>query len=214
MKALLLKDWYLLKKSCWSIALIMVIWAVIPQTFLNNFAIIYGAMVPYTVMAYDQRSRWDRYTRILPIRDRDVVLSRYVLGWLSLLCGAVLVCLAQGVLSCFHGEVTLSLSAVLAALSVGCILLDLNIPMILRFGTEKARWLSILIIACTCASAGALGSVPFISAGSYLPGLRGVAGATRVVMRLLMTAAAPTLALLATAVSIPLSLRFYRQNRV
>ena len=89
MKALLLKDWYVLRKQVWSYLLIVLVWGLIPSLTLNLLAVVYGAMIPYTAMAYDQRSRWDRFTRMLPYSDRTVVLSRYSLGWISLSIGAV-----------------------------------------------------------------------------------------------------------------------------
>lgn len=212
MTALLLKDWFVLKRAFWSAALIMLVWAIIPQSFLNSFAIIYGAMIPYTVMAYDRQSRWDSYTRMLPIRDRDVVLSRYVLGWLSVLAGAALVTLIQGAMSLFLNQTALPLFNIFVSLCVGCILLAFNLPMIFRFGTEKARWLSVVIIVSVCAAAGALGNLPYITGGQVLPGLQGWTDVTLTVIRLAGTAVLPLLTLAATAVSIPLSLRFYREG--
>ena len=88
MKALLLKDWYVLRKQVWSYLLIVLVWGLIPSITLNLLAVVYGAMIPYTAMAYDQRSRWDRFARMLPYSDRTVVLSRYALGWISLSVGA------------------------------------------------------------------------------------------------------------------------------
>lgn len=100
MKALLLKDWYVLRKQVWSYLLIVLVWGLIPSLTLNLLAVVYGAMIPYTAMAYDQRSRWDKFARLLPYSDRTVVLSRYALGWISLSVGAFAVAICQGVLTC------------------------------------------------------------------------------------------------------------------
>ena len=89
MKALLLKDWYVLRKQVWSYLLIVLVWGLIPSLTLNLLAVVYGAMIPYTAMAYDQRGRWDRFARMLPYSDRTVVLSRYARGWISLSVGAL-----------------------------------------------------------------------------------------------------------------------------
>ena len=98
-------------------------------------------MIPYTAMAYDQRSRWDRFTRMLPYSDRTVVLSRYALGWISLSIGTASNAICQGVLTCLPLPAKLSANLspgfVFAALCVGCLLLDLNIPLILRYGTKR-----------------------------------------------------------------------------
>ena len=100
MKALLLKDWYVLRKQAWAYLIIVLVWGAIPSEVLNLLAVVYGAMIPYTAMAYDQRSRWDRFARMLPYSDRTVVLSRYALGWVSLLIGTAAVTLCQGIVSC------------------------------------------------------------------------------------------------------------------
>ena len=54
MKALLLKDWYVLRKQVWSYLLIVLVWGLIPSLTLNLLAVVYGAMIPYTAMAYAQ----------------------------------------------------------------------------------------------------------------------------------------------------------------
>lgn len=160
-------------------------------------------MIPYTAMAYDQRSRWDRFTRMLPYSDRTVVLSRYSLGWISLSIGAVAVAICQGVLTCLPLPAKLSANLspgfVFAALCVGCLLLDLNIPLILRYGTEKARMVSVLITFLVFASVG------------FLKGLDAGSPAGAAAFPALLLPAALTI--IATAVSIPLSLKFYRENR-
>ena len=180
MKALLLKDYYTLGKSLRSLALIVLLWSVIPMAFLNVFAMIYGSMIPYSAMAYDQQSRWNTFARMLPYREKDIVLSRYVLGWLCTAVGG---------------------AAVLAASCVGLLLLDINVPLMLRYGTEKARWVSKLVIILACASTGALGAL--------------VNDAKTAAAAVLSLALPGLLALtvIATAVSILLSLKFYRENR-
>ena len=159
MKALLLKDYYTLGKSLRSLALIVLLWSVIPMAFLNVFAMIYGSMIPYSAMAYDQQSRWNTFARMLPYREKDIVLSRYVLGWLCTAVGGAAVLVFQNVLSLFSPRFGCSPWTVLAASCVGLLLLDINVPLMLRYGTEKARWVSKLVIILACASTGALGAL-------------------------------------------------------
>ena len=85
MKALLLKDWYVLRKQAWAYLIIVLVWGAIPSEVLNLLAVVYGAMIPYSAMAYDQRSRWDKFTRMLPYSDQAAVMSRYVLAGYSFL---------------------------------------------------------------------------------------------------------------------------------
>ena len=201
MKALLLKDWYVLRKQVWSYLLIVLVWGLIPSLTLNLLAVVYGAMIPYTAMAYDQRSRWDSFARMLPYSDRTVVLSRYTLGWISIAVGGVVMLMLQSVLSLFFPRFDCPLWLPLTALCVGLVLLDINIPLMLRFGTEKARWITFLMTFLICASVGALSGL----ASDPQP-----AGAG------LLSLALPgllALTIIATAVSILLSLKFYRENR-
>lgn len=203
MKALLLKDYYTLGKSLRSLALIVLLWSVIPMAFLNVFAMIYGSMIPYSAMAYDQQSRWDRFARMLPYSDRTVVLSRYALGWVSLLIGTAAVTLCQGIVSCLpvrtEAAAGLSPALIYTALCVGTILLSINVPLTLRFGSEKARMVSVLITFLVFASVG------------FLKGLDAGSPAGAAAFPALLLPAALTI--IATAVSIPLSLKFYRENR-
>ena len=75
MKALLLKDWYVLRKQAWAYLIIVLVWGAIPSEVLNLLAVVYGAMIPYTAMAYDERSKWDTLAGMLPYADRERVLQ-------------------------------------------------------------------------------------------------------------------------------------------
>ncbi len=88
------------------------------MAFLNVFAMIYGSMIPYSAMAYDQQSRWNTFARMLPYREKDIVLSRYC--WLALHCRwrSRRACVSD-VLSLFSPPLRLFSLTVLAALCVG-----------------------------------------------------------------------------------------------
>ena len=201
MKALLLKDFYVLRKQVWVYAIIVLAWGVVPQAWLNLLAVVYGSIIPYSAMAYDQQSRWNTFARMLPYREKDIVLSRYVLGWLCTAVGGAAVLVVQNVLSLFSPRFGCSPWTVLAASCVGLLLLDINVPLMLRYGTEKARWVSKLVIILACASTGALGAL-----------VNDAKAATATVLSLALTGIL-ALTIIATAVSIPLSLKFYRENR-
>ncbi len=204
MKALLLKDFYVLRKQVWVYAIIVLAWGVVPQAWLNLLAVVYGSIIPYSAMAYDQRSRWDKFTRMLPYSDQAAVMSRYVLGWIFILASAAIVMLSQGILSQLSIPLAffsaLPLRILFVALCIGCLLLALNIPLMLRYGTEKARWVSKLVIILACASTGALGAL-----------VNDAKTATAAVLSLVLPGLL-ALTIIATAVSIPLSLKIYREG--
>ena len=76
---------------------------------------------------------------------------------------------------------------------------SINVPLTLRFGSEKARMVSVLITFLVFASVG------------FLKGLNAGSPAGAAAFPALLLPAALTV--IATAVSIPLSLKFYRENR-
>ena len=79
MKALLYKDAMVLWKQMKLMLLLILIFAVIPSEFQNTFAVLYAALLPYSALAYDERSRWDRMAAAMPYSARDIVTEKYVL---------------------------------------------------------------------------------------------------------------------------------------
>ena len=81
MRALLMKDCFVLWKQLRLYVVLMLIFTVVNGAFGNVFIVIWAAMLPYTAMAYDERSKWDQMAAMMPYSIRDIVLSKYLLGW-------------------------------------------------------------------------------------------------------------------------------------
>ena len=81
MRALLMKDCFVLWKQLRLYVVLMLIFTVFNGAFGNVFIVIWAAMLPYTAMAYDERSKWDQMAAMMPYSIRDIVLSKYLLGW-------------------------------------------------------------------------------------------------------------------------------------
>ena len=93
MKGLLLKDAY----QIWHYAKGVIVAAVVMMgagvvTIMNgaNFFIVYAGflmgMMPMTLLAYDQASKFSEYSGVLPVTKEQLVGSKYIIG----LCGLVL----------------------------------------------------------------------------------------------------------------------------
>ena len=199
MKALLLKDTYVIWKQMKIFLLIILVFSAIPSGFNSAFAVIYAAMMPYTAMAYDERSKWDQMAAMMPYSTRDIVLGKYVFGWLCIAAAMVLSALFQGLLSFLGASLSLALLA-MSALSGLCVL-AITLPVMFRFGVEKGWLAMFLIIFLVCGTAGGISSIT-ISEGS---------GATFAVQNLLLLILLVA-AVVLTAVSVPLSMRFYRER--
>ena len=198
MSALILKDYYVIFRQMRIFLLLVLVFSCIPGAFYSTFAVVYASMLPYTALAYDERSHWDQMAAMMPYSDRDLVLSKYVFGWLSTAAAAAATFVLQTVLAAvWPGAEGPSVPVILLSVCVAVCILDITLPMMFRFGVEKARLAMFLIIFLVCAGAGAI-SVIDQSGGPDFG---------------FQMWAPPAVAVVMTAVSVPLSVRFYGWRR-
>ena len=200
MKALIIKDTYVIWRQMKYFLVMILIFSALPNGFNNAFAVVYASMLPYTALAYDERSKWDQMAAMMPYSTRDVVLGKYVFGWLCIGAAAVLSGLFQAVLSLVTDREVLPGTLVLSVLGALCIL-AITLPVMFRFGVEKGRLAMFLIIFLVCGTAGAIASITVSGDG----GAFAFQGPILVVMSIA--------ALVLTAVSVPLSIRFYTKRQ-
>lgn len=196
MEALLLKDLCVLWKQMRMMLLILAFLSVVGGAFNSVFVVVWCALLPYTAIAYDERSHWDQLAAMMPFSKRDLVLSKYVLGWLCMAAATVLSLAFQTAAFAFNHEAP-SLSVWAMCFLGGTLALDLTLPMVFRFGVEKGRWGFMIIVFGVAVLGGVVAG-----AAEELPGMPVPA------MALL-----PLAAVAATAVSIPLSMKLYRLDR-
>ena len=99
MKALLLKDFYVMWKQTRVLLLLILVFSCLPGAFYPTFAVVYAAILPYTAMAYDERSKWGQLAAMLPYADREIVLSKYCFGYLAIAVAAGISLVLQTVLT-------------------------------------------------------------------------------------------------------------------
>lgn len=152
MKGLLLKDIYTMVKQLKIFLLLIVILACLPGYYsVSAFAVVYAAMLPITAVAYDERSKWNRLAAMMPYSVQDLVLSKYVLGYLMIGAATLISVISQVVLAVVSGngyglEEVLELVVVV---SIAVILLSVNLPLMFRFGVEKGRMAFIILTVVT-----------------------------------------------------------------
>lgn len=193
MKGLLLKDTYVLMRQMKFFFFLIVLFAVMPNMF--SFGILYAAMLPYTALAYDERSKWDQLAAAMPYSRRDLVLSKYLLGWISSGSATLIVLASMLTKQVVHGSAAVSLPLLLLAFCCALLLPDVTLPFMFRFGVERGRIFTLAFIVLICATAGGLNT---LSSGVNLNGL----------IRTL-TWTLPAAAAVLTPASIFLSLRWY-----
>lgn len=163
MKGLLLKDAY----QAWYYAKMVVVAAVVMMgvgviSIMNgaNFFIVYAGfllgMMPMTLLAYDQTSKFNEYSAALPATKEQLVGCKYIVG----LCGLVL---AEAFAAAALGVAQLHWVAVDGALVISTLvqvgmttLLSSTIllPLSYRFGYEKAKYAFYFMVGLVAALMG------------------------------------------------------------
>ena len=142
MKGIVIKDLLTLKSSMKTVVLIVILFGFMGaksgSAYMSTFASVYAAILPMTCMAFDERSRFNRYAVIMPVNLRDIVLSKYV-GGLILAVAATVVAVAMTALS--GGSIG---ETVAASIAIPMVYHSLLLPLMFKFGVEKSR---IIILA-------------------------------------------------------------------
>lgn len=148
MNGMLKKDFMLTWKNMKSLLLALVVFLAVSfsQTelrvlLLGLYLCLLGVLTPIYAFSYDKLAGWDGYARALPVSRWKIVLAKYLLG-IMFLAAALVVGVLIAVGSKAAGvELDLSESVLfLIGFAVGSFLfLSVQIPVIYRFGPEKAR---------------------------------------------------------------------------
>ena len=151
MKALLVKDLLTLKGQAKSLLLVLAVWFIISfingsGLFFTALSVIYGMLLPLTTLSIDEKSRVERYMMSMPVTRAELALSRYALGLLGLLALGVLGIGASLVIGDSLEE---ALGASAACFCLAVLLLGVTLPLVYKFGTDKARVVCIAVYMVT-----------------------------------------------------------------
>ncbi len=151
MKGLMLKDYYTLLKQLKLYLVFIVILSVIPNTNLSSIAIVYAAMLPITVIAYDERSKWDQLAVMMPYSKRELVFSKFLIGYVGVAVCMLLSLGLQAAVGAFGGQpfTEETVLAIILTSFAGLILLALNLPFMFWLGVERGRVVFMVLIAVT-----------------------------------------------------------------
>lgn len=153
MKALLLKDGFTLLRQLRFFLLLFVIFAVLPGFNSSAFAIVYVAFLPLSAMAYDERAKWDQLAAMMPYTPHQLVLSKYVLGYICVALVVLLSIIAQLIITAATGAALemADLYGTLLCISLALMLQAIHLPLLFKFGVEKSRivfFILAFLLAC------------------------------------------------------------------
>lgn len=154
MKGLLLKDLYMVK-AYFRTYLILIVGFIFFSTFsakidfMYFYPMILAGSTPFSLIAYDERSRWNQYCDTLPVSRKTAVSSRYIMTLIFVGAVFLLTAILQLFSPHFSPETyTANLSVLIV---MGLLTPTVLLPLIFRFGVEKGRLFYYFIIGAFCA---------------------------------------------------------------
>ena len=128
-------------------------------TIFSYMAVMIGCMTGVSFFSYESWYHWDSYCAVMPLSNRQIVVSRYISLLIVTGCG-VLWGIVIGVLALAAGKMDLTwtqwllsmVQTVLAAL----LYMEIEIPVMYRFGVERGRIVNILLFIILFAGISAL----------------------------------------------------------
>jgi hypothetical protein len=166
-KGLLLKDIYELWGQAKTVLILIAVFLLLGSagTGFSGIGLLLCAMLPTNCIGYDERAKWNRYALSMPLSVRDIVFSKYLLGYLGLAVGVLV-----KVLSMFLPFSTGGWNSLLLTLSVALLYLALQLPILFRCGLESGRiWMMLISVffAVAVTFLGEMSMVPELELGKY-----------------------------------------------
>lgn len=151
MKGLLLKDYFTLLKQLRFYLIFLLIFTIIPNMNLSSIAIVYAAMLPITVIAYDERSKWDQLAAMMPYSKRELVFSKYLLGYIGVALFSIITLVLQVAVGLIgkNGFSTEQGMTIFVTAAAALVLLAINLPFMFWLGVERGRVVFMIIIGVT-----------------------------------------------------------------
>ncbi|MGN0335764.1 MAG: ABC-2 transporter permease [Lachnospiraceae bacterium] len=146
MKGLLLKEFYTMYQYCRALLFIVCMFIVFAfvnteNIFFTLYPIIISSMVPMTLLSYDEKERWDKYSLSLPYTRAQLVSSKYLSGLIANLAIIILFGIALFLKNSFSAagssdDILTTLQVMLTLCLFGPALV---MPFVFKLGTDKGR---------------------------------------------------------------------------
>lgn len=165
MKSLILKDLYNIGHNTKSMLFMLAVLAAafIPTSGASSYIIVSAvlcSMMIVTTFTFDDNSGWTRYAMIMPVSKKNLVAGKYVVMAIFCIIGSLLGLAVSLIAGLALGKITFDLAGIvellilaLVALSIYLVSGSISIPLVFKFGAERARVLlvvSILVPLAVC----------------------------------------------------------------
>lgn len=159
MKAMLMKDWKLMKGQKQFVLILCVFLTVVGATgnnlgFLISYMTLMAAIFSVSTVSFDEYNNGMLYLLTLPISRRKYVEEKYLFCLLTILTVSVVslvVNLSIGIVRSINVTPEDLVISTLAALGEGVLICGFILPIQLKFGPEKSRIVMVVVVAAICA---------------------------------------------------------------
>lgn len=158
MKSLILKDLYNIGHNVKALLLSFTIMAVafIPTSNLEGFIVMCAVVCSMwisTTFAFDDYSKWTRYAMIMPVSRKDLVVGKFIVLAIFSVSGNLFGLTVSSIAALAMSKITFELTSIaelllgsVAALAISLMIGGMSIPLMFKFGTEKARMLLVVLM--------------------------------------------------------------------
>ncbi len=152
MTGLIVKDFLVSKRYMRTIFLLLAFYVLFSfamgsSSFILFMTPLFFTMMTITSFAYDNAAKWNAYALTMPVTRGDLVFSKYIVSALYALSGCVLALAVSAVVDLVSGRpLTGELGMmVLGALGASLTIISIVLPLIFKFGVEKARMMMVAV---------------------------------------------------------------------
>lgn len=147
MIGLMKKDFMMIRRQIFIIIALMAFYFIImgfgkSQDYqigmFGGYMIALIAILPITMLAYDEKNKWGRYEAALPVTRKQSVISKYLLMFLFALSA-----IAVFSVFCVIKNIHYPIEALAGIFSAAIIISSVILTVSYRFGTDKARFIFI-----------------------------------------------------------------------
>ena len=172
LKGLILKDLYLVRVQILIVAIMLAVYIVMALissgggsigTFTGTYSVVVMSLLPITILNFDEKSKWGRYSAAMPVSRRANVLSKYIIMIVLSVINAAVIGLVY-TLSKESARMIFIVFILAASLTTGSVVTALGY----KFGSTNARFIFTAVIFVAVISAVAVAGGISISFGNEL----------------------------------------------
>ena len=172
LKGLILKDLYLVRIQILIVAIVLAVYIVMAfissgggsiGTFTGTYSVVVMSLLPITILNFDEKSKWGRYSAGMPVSRRVNVLSKYIIMVVLSVINAAVIGLVY-TLSKESARMIFIVFILAASLTTGSVVTALGY----KFGSTNARFIFTAVIFVAVISAVAVAGGISISFGNEL----------------------------------------------